>query len=529
MVDLVLSELDFDYELQALTNSFFPGHRSRVSIRGERASMARELLSDFLAKEDCGFVVGIVFERKEIIISLLGVATGAWMQRRVAVSGEKDWHKHKDKSSHPYRTYYKNECKRLLFEMLRDMPEHFLPAGMEKRVPAWGTMTGVRPTKIPMNELMQGKSRKEAGASLEKWYCCREDKRELCLEIAIKEAELLKDIDFENSYSLYIGIPFCPTTCLYCSFPSYPLGQYGYLSNDYLGALKKEIAAVAAQCRNHPIVSAYMGGGTPTALTADQLDELLFCLYDSFPMEQSREFTVEAGRPDSITREKLEVLRRYGVERISVNPQTMQQKTLDFIGRRHTVEDIKRAFGQAREAGFTNINMDFIIGLPGESPEDFEDTLVQAKALNPDSITVHSLVVKRASRLRSLLEEGGDFLEGERIREHRMEDMLALSQQFAKREGYQPYYMYRQKNSAGHFGSSGQENIGYARKGRECLYNILIMEEMQTIAACGAGASTKIYDSNLKQVRRIENVKDVTQYIGRIGEMIERKRVLFNE
>lgn len=252
-------------------------------------------------------------------------------------------------------------------------------------------------------------------------------------------------------------------------------------------SVKKEMAAVAEQCRDHPLTSIYMGGGTPTALTASQLDELLFCLYELFSVSRSLEFTVEAGRPDSITREKLKVLRKYGVERISVNPQTMQQRTLEVIGRQHTVEDVKRAFLQAREAGFTNINMDFIIGLPGETPEDFEDTLRQAGELAPDSITVHSLVVKRASKLRSLLEEGGNFLEQERIIEGKMEKMLALSQQFAKSRGYLPYYMYRQKNSAGHFGSSGQENIGYAKKGSECLYNILIMEEMQTIVAVGAG------------------------------------------
>ncbi len=528
MIDIVLSELDFDYEIQALVASFFPGQRCRVAVEEGYAFETEKILQEFLKRTDCDFLVGICFGKKDIAVSLLSMKDSGIRQQTVTVSGEGDWHKHKDKSAHPYRTYYKNECKRLLFESLRDLPEQFLPDGVVKRIPAWGTMTGVRPTKIPMHELMQGRSREETAELLERWYCCEREKKELCLDIAMREANLLQTVDFENGYSLYIGIPFCPTTCLYCSFPSYPFGQFGHLAGRYLEALKKEMAAVAEQCRDHPLTSIYMGGGTPTALTASQLDELLFCLYELFSVSRSLEFTVEAGRPDSITREKLKVLRKYGVERISVNPQTMQQRTLEVIGRQHTVEDVKRAFLQARKAGFTNINMDFIIGLPGETPEDFEDTLRQAGELAPDSITVHSLVVKRASKLRSLLEEGGNFLEQERIIEGKMEKMLALSQQFAKSRGYLPYYMYRQKNSAGHFGSSGQENIGYAKKGSECLYNILIMEEMQTIVAVGAGASTKKYHKEKKIVSRIENVKSITDYIDRIDEMIARKKGIWS-
>lgn len=215
------------------------------------------------------------------------------------------------------------------------------------------------------------------------------------------------------------------------------------------------------------------------------------------------------------------VLRQFGVERISVNPQTMQDKTLQSIGRHHTVEQTKEVFALARECGFENINMDLIIGLPGETPEDFEDTLKQIKALDPDSITIHSLVVKRASRLRRLLDEGA-VPEEERAR--RMEQMMELGSAFAAENGYQPYYMYRQKNTAGYAGSSGQENIGFAREGKECLYNILIMEEMQSIAALGAGASTKCYDRQRRIVSRVENVKSVTDYISRIDEMLQRKQ-----
>ncbi|MDE6567606.1 MAG: coproporphyrinogen dehydrogenase HemZ, partial [Lachnospiraceae bacterium] len=272
----------------------------------------------------------------------------------------------------------------------------------------------------------------------------------------------------------------------------------------------------------------YIGGGTPTTLSAEQLRELILHVKSCYPVSENCEFTVEAGRPDSITREKLMALREQGLDRISVNPQTMQQKTLDLIGRRHTVGETEEAFRLARELEFSNINMDLIIGLPGETVSDFQDTLNRIQALDPDSITIHSLVIKRASRLRSVLEEqaaaaGKSVEELERGRGEQMEQMLLLGEKFAMEHGYKPYYMYRQKNSAGHAGSTGQENIGFARPGSECLYNILIMEEKQTIVAVGAGASTKLYHSDLGQVSRVENVKSITDYIDRVEEMVNRK------
>lgn len=520
MLEIVLSERDFDYELMALLNSFFPGHKSHVSILGEiREDVGKKLLEEEKLRLE------IAFGWTEIQVT---VCTEEYEKTgKVTVSGEEDWHRHEDKSAHPYRAYYKNELKRLVFRMLCEIPEENLAGKLDRRVPDWGTMTGVRPTKIPMNELLAGKSRQEVEESLRKWYCCKEDKLELCMDIALREAKLLEHVDFEQGYSLYIGIPFCPTTCLYCSFPSYPWESFGNLAEEYLQALMKEIRQVARQCAGRRLTSVYIGGGTPTTLSAEELGKLLSCVRQCFPAQDSYECTVEAGRPDSITREKLQVLRDYGVDRISVNPQTMQQKTLDYIGRKHTVEQTKEAFLLGRELGFRNINMDLIIGLPGETPEDFADTLQQVKVLSPDSITIHSLVIKRASRLRSLLEEAGDFAQTEKLRQDGMEQMLAMGREFAAREGYRPYYMYRQKNSAGHFGSSGQENIGFARPGKECLYNILIMEEMQTIVAVGAGASTKCYHPEKKIVSRIENVKSITDYISRIDEMIERKQGIF--
>lgn len=385
-------------------------------------------------------------------------------------------------------------------------------------------MTGVRPTKIPMNMLLEGRNLTQVQKILQDVYCCSSQKAALGVEIAAREAKLLQQNNYQDGYSLYVGIPFCPTTCLYCSFPSYPYDRFGHLTDDYVAALQREISGTAKLMQGKHLTSVYMGGGTPTTLSPEQLHTVIKTLQDYFPLNTSVEFTVEAGRPDSITEEKLLALRECQVDRISVNPQTMQQKTLDLIGRRHTVEQTIASFELARKLGFSNINMDLIIGLPGEERSDFEDTLRQVGQLAPDSLTIHSLVIKRASRLRSVLEEQGALGETEQVRGERMEQMLAYGERFAAEQGYLPYYMYRQKNSAGHAGSGGQENIGYAKPGSECLYNILIMEEMQSIIALGAGASTKKYHTDRGQVSRIENVKSVTDYISRVDEMIERKR-----
>lgn len=563
MIRIALSERDFDYEIQALVHSFFPGERSEIclweDLAGTEESGLRAWETDAAQEHSGNMQGGISVEKDgdmclhgidgqtqagEIRISIGMAQTGISVAVRsggspvysgsAAISGKEDWHKKEGKKAHPYRTEYKNKLKKLLFTLLQNIPGEYLTSARKRRIPVWGTMTGVRPTKIFMNQLLSGASPEQIRHDMQETYRCSPEKIELGLQIAQKEAALLEAVPCTAGYSLYISIPFCPTTCLYCSFPSYPLEQFGHLAEQYLKALKKEISAVADAMGDRPITSIYIGGGTPTTLSAGQLRELILHVKLSLPGSGLCEFTVEAGRPDSITREKLLVLREQGVDRISVNPQTMQQKTLDLIGRKHTVEDTVETFKMARELGFTNINMDLIIGLPGETASDFQDTLRQIRALDPDSLTIHSLVIKRASRLRSVLEEqaavaGISLEELEFGRGEQLEQMLRLGEEFAAEQGYEPYYMYRQKNSAGHAGSTGQENIGYARRGRECLYNILIMEEMQTIVAVGAGASTKLYHAELGQVSRIENVKSITEYIDRVGEMTTRKYTLLQE
>ncbi len=412
---------------------------------------------------------------------------------------------------------------------------------------SWGIMTGVRPTK-PMLQLMEGgMTDGEICTWMRANYAVTDEKAKLGLSVAKKEKALLEQLDYKDGYSLYIGIPFCPTTCSYCSFTSYPIAEWKSRVDEYLDAVCKELTFIA-ECSHHKKLNTiYVGGGTPTTLEPDQLNRLLTQLETLFSYDDLKEITVEAGRPDSITREKLEVLKAHNIGRISINPQTMQQKTLDAIGRRHTVEDIRRVYALAREIGFENINMDLIAGLPGETVADMKDTLTQIQEMAPDSLTVHALAMKRASRMSQERRQartdaamcGNENPEDTIYRVQQLQEeiemantlsqMIELAAAYAKDMEMEPYYLYRQKNIAGNF-----ENVGYAKVDKAGIYNILIMEEKQSIIAVGAGASTKlvlsddkiIYDEktgNPKKIVRCENVKDVGQYISRIDEMIERK------
>lgn len=398
-----------------------------------------------------------------------------------------------------------------------------LSAQLNKTLPR-GYLTGVRPSKIAYTLLEKGADREQILEEFTKKHLVSEKKAQLALQVAQTEKSILEKMDYKNGYSLYIGIPFCPTTCLYCSFTSYSLAAYQSKVQPYLEALLKEMKYVSEAMRGRRLDTVYFGGGTPTTLSAGQLDMLLTELERQFDLSACRELTVEAGRPDSITYEKLCVLKAHHVDRISINPQTMNQQTLDLIGRRHTVEQIEEAFALAGKAGLDNINMDMILGLPGENKEMVQHTLEKIKALAPESLTVHSLAIKRAAALNIWREKYLD------LQMDNSDEIVSMAADYAHQMGHQPYYMYRQKNMAGNF-----ENVGYSKPGLECIYNILIMEEKQTIIAMGAGASTKIVFQNETEggqagrIERIENVKDVTNYIQRIDEMIERKRKFFSE
>ena len=382
---------------------------------------------------------------------------------------------------------------------------------------AWGMLTGVRPTKLVMQKIEQGMTKEEIFEFLKEQYCVGDKKAQIAYEIACREKALLDQLDCKNGYSLYAGIPFCPSICSYCSFSSSPIAEWKDQVDRYLDAMIKELKATAKLMQGKTLDTVYIGGGTPTTLEADQLDHLLGTIRENFDLEHVLEFTVEAGRPDSITREKLEVIRKYPVTRISVNPQTMQQKTLDLVGRKHTVEDVEQIFNLARELGFDNINMDLILGLPGELEADVQRTIEKIVELAPDSLTVHSLAIKRASRLNQWIQENGVSML------HNTDETMKIAAAGAEQLGMKPYYLYRQKNMSGNF-----ENTGYARPGKYGLYNILIMEEKQTIVALGAGSITKrVFPDG--RIERCDNVKDVGLYIEKIEEMIQRKQQLFSE
>ncbi|WP_304509564.1 coproporphyrinogen dehydrogenase HemZ [Anaerotignum sp.] len=377
--------------------------------------------------------------------------------------------------------------------------------------PQWGLLTGVRPAKIISGLLAEGKDEAFCLAYLTKDYLVMEHKAKLALAVAKAEQMILGE-NKPDDISLYIGIPFCPTRCLYCSFTSYPLAQYKNRVDEYLEAMFLELEYLAAYAKDFHLKNIYIGGGTPTSLSEQQLKRLLdkvAMLFDTKNME----YTVEAGRPDTITEEKLRIMKEYGVNRISINPQTMNEETLDRIGRRHSVEDIRRVFHEARAVGHENINMDLILGLPGEKPQDVENTMQEIMALAPDNITVHTLAVKRASRLKE------EFDQHTLSTAESLEKMLGIAAEYAWKMGMEPYYMYRQKNMVGNF-----ENVGYCHPGKEGKYNVQIMEEKQTVLAAGAGASTKVVDPVTDKIERIFNVKSVEDYITRIEEMIERKK-----
>lgn len=390
-------------------------------------------------------------------------------------------------------------------------------SGMAQRELPWGDLTGIRPTKIAMTMLEEGKNEEEILKFLCEKHFVSEKKALLGLDIAKREREILAPIDYGNGYSLYIGIPFCPTTCLYCSFTSFPIVSWKKRVGEYLATLYQEMEFTAGIYRDKKIDTVYIGGGTPTTLEAKELERLLCRLESVFDLTKLKEFTVEAGRADSITAEKLAVLKAHGVTRISVNPQTMKDETLKLIGRQHTVAQVREAFSLARQAGFNNINMDMILGLPGEGAEDVAATIEALKELSPDSLTVHSLAVKRASSLRDWVGEHGlSMLQN-------TEETMGIAAAGAKALSMKPYYLYRQKNMTGNL-----ENVGYAREGCYGIYNILIMEEKQTIVALGAGTiSKRVYPDG--RIERRENVKDVALYIEKIDEMIERKRKLLTE
>ena len=469
MKEAVINDPSFSYDIHSLLSAFYPGEK--ISVKETEAG------------EGGGFFM--LFEGEEI---------------SAEIPGDME------------RPQVKNLIKRRVYEYLSGLCGKTLP---------WGTLTGIRPTKIPMKLLREGRTDAEIAAYMKDVYLTSDEKIGLITRIARREIKLIDSLHGQDGFSIYIDIPFCPSRCMYCSFTSYPIEAFKDKVPDYIRALKKEMDLYSRIYAGRPLDTVYIGGGTPTTLTADQLKELIDHLMGSFDLSSVREFTVEAGRPDSFSEEKLKTLKDLGVDRISVNPQTMNDKTLELIGRKHSAKETKEAFKMARAAGFTNINMDLILGLPGEDKEDVRFSFDEIVKLEPDSITVHSLTVKRAAKMAEYLGANPDMV---CVNAAEMSD---IAENAAKALSMKPYYLYRQKNgnfdTGADLGGAAIENTGYARCGCMGIYNIVIMEEIQSIAAMGAGAVSKRVRGP-RDIKRTDNYKDVMLYINDTDKLMEKKK-----
>lgn len=460
---------NFNYETENLCRVFFP--LEKIETVNEDKDDCRKVLTE---KKDNEISVKISFENEEKFLSEI-CEENADFELEIAT---------------------------LLFKGLTEITSY---------IPQWGLLTGVRPSKL-MLKLIEEMGEDEAKKYFTEKLLVSEKKTSLAMSVAECEEKIISRSQ-RNSFSLYISIPFCPTRCSYCSFVSHSIEKTKKLMAPYVENLCEEIKLTGAIAKDMGLrlETVYFGGGTPTTLSAEQLEKLLCAVEENFDLSTCFEYTVEAGRPDTVTREKLEVLKNKGVTRISINPQTFNDKVLENIGRKHTSEETLNAFRLARDVGFDNINMDLIAGLSGDTLESFSETLDTINELDPENVTVHTLALKRSSTL------AGDTtgLSSGRL----ANEMINLSHEKLNGNNYIPYYMYRQSKSLGNL-----ENVGWCKKGKECAYNIFMMEECHTILACGAGAVTKLKDPDSNVIERIFNFKYPYEYNDRLHELFDRKK-----
>lgn len=479
MINLYIDNHSYHYEMENLIRVFFPNEKVNKIYTDE--------------EED-----DLVFEEPYVYTSVkddicVRLAVGDFLQ---------EMHDRKDSDDDEIQM----AC--LLYDLLFRYTDMIQP---------WGILTGVRPVKLYDNiqrEIGSDMARNlfinRYRVSLEKFYLMYD---------VFKAERKIKALSKPDSFSLYISIPFCPSRCSYCSFISSSIDKTKHLVGDYLPLLHREIEETAkiAKELKLKLLSVYIGGGTPTTLEADELEKLIKEIKNSFDMSTCREFTVEAGRPDTITREKLAVLKKTGVTRISINPQTLSDSVLEEIGRKHTVKQTLDAYKLAKDMSFDNINMDIIAGLKSDTFDNFMSTVDKIIDLDPESVTVHTLALKSGSS--AFMQGGKVAVEHARLTKL----MLDYAQRRLTHSGYNPYYLYRQSKMLGNL-----ENVGYAKKGYESLYNVYVMEEIHTILACGAGAVTKLKQPGTNNLERIFNFKYPFEYIDRFDEMLDRKKKIYD-
>lgn len=468
-----------------------------------------ELIRAFFPQEEIGFIDEEIAKNQGIFISSTLLES---KDNRLAISKlynngslVKETYIDIDKiSSHnlPKDRTVKNAIKKSIYDSLIDLVDHEIP---------WGILTGIRPIKIAHDLIDNNLSSSEIKSILKNQYRIHVEKAQLMIDIAYSQRRHLYPID-QDKYSLYIGIPFCPTRCSYCSFASFAIGENYHRVSKYLETLIYEIKEIKDLMKGKTLNTVYIGGGTPTSLKIRDLERIIATVRDLFSKEDIKEFTVEAGRPDTLNFETLKMLKSMEVDRVTINPQTMNSKTLKRIGRNHDIKSIIETYNMARDLGFESINMDIILGLPGEGIDELSHTLNEIEKLDPENLTVHTLAIKRGSKLFNRKDH---ILIGDKD----IANMLELTKSKAKQMGMSPYYLYRQKQILGNL-----ENIGYAKANKECIYNISMMEEKETIIGAGLGAVSKFYYPKENKIKRLPNYKDLNVYTSRIDELITKKK-----
>ncbi len=477
---LVFSGNDYKYELEGIMKLFIP------------ARLFKHVYSD-----KCEAEGDFVFARKKEFSSYTLLYVIVSYEGKTA---------HKAHIVPGGSSGYEADCELIMSRLLYKVMQRLTGKGS-----GWGVITGIRPVKRVNTMLSEGLRAKEIFTVMKERYLCSDEKCRIAYMTAKVQEQALKELS-SDSFSLYISIPFCPTRCSYCSFVSQSVEGTAKLIPEYINKLCEEIRYTGTLVKKLGLRldTVYFGGGTPTTLTAQQLGRIIDTVSDSFDMSHLREYTVEAGRPDTITPDKLETLKQKGVGRISINPQTLNDEVLEAIGRKHTVRQFYDSFALARQAGFECINTDIIAGLPKDTVESFRHTIDELIRLEPENITVHTLSIKRSSRIN----QSGD----RQVLDNPAEEMVRYASEKLLDAGYYPYYLYRQKNMLDNL-----ENIGWAKMGTESLYNIYIMEEVQTILAMGAGGSTKLVDTENARLERVFNYKFPLEYNKHFDLMIKKK------
>lgn len=476
-IPIVLDGNSFKYEIEAVCKLFF--HTARFDFS-----------DDFE-----------MLERESYILASVIHDNGLFVVSQIRLNGDEPEKEVKSLPLTAEKNVIEHELCRLIYHILSKKTGITSP---------WGLMTGIRPVKKVNELIQQGLSKDEIEKKLTERFELSSEKFNLAYETAVNQLPILDSIN-KRAVSLYVSIPFCPTRCSYCSFVSHSMDSAMKLMPEYITSLCRELEIIGDIVKDTEteIDTIYFGGGTPTSISAQDIEKIMRTVVDNFELDRIREYSFEAGRPDTITEEKLRVIKEYGADRISVNPQTLNDDVLRVIGRKHSGEDAIKAFELARKIGFDNINTDLIAGLPTESAESFRNTLDRITELSPESITVHTLTVKRSADL---------FESGCANMTNPAAEMVDYSIEKLMSCGYLPYYMYRQKNTVDNL-----ENVGYARKGYESQYNIFIMDETQTILGAGCAASTKLVYPDGK-ISRIHNYKFPYEYIRRFDELMQKKQ-----